>query len=305
MERSVLLDKMKRYTSVVVWGLRESTTSTQRHVHRHMYDTLRKIGVPAVWCENENGLNSQVPDGSLVITSEQCCSQIQYRKSNWYALFHTVHHIAECRNYVMLRVYGDSEPGEGVEHWSKTAMFHKASHKLWQTYGTDLLPEEFQPPVFCSSNVMNWVGSIWEDKKGHGNIRNIENLKKALERHGLRFIHHQDVSDEVNMAKVRESRIAPAIGGHTQMAEMMPCRIWKNISYGQLGVTNLARSVEVFGSDIVYSPDLFELVDLAMSVGEEEYRERTARQQEIVAAGHTYLDWLYNVVRALEELGDQ
>jgi hypothetical protein len=49
------------------------------------------------------------------------------------------------------------------------------------------------------------------------------------------------VPDWVNVAAIRRSRIAPAIAGRWQVEHnYLPCRMFKNISYGQLG--DLERS---------------------------------------------------------------
>lgn len=303
MEMKIVLDLLKKYSGVVVWGLFSHTTSTQRHVHRHIHDTVKKIGYPVFWCDNLPENNSLIPDGSLVLSSVECCDKIQHKRSDWYVQFHTVAPISACQNFLHLRVYGDSDIGKETVHWNSTTMFNKTAHLLSQSYGTDLLPEKFFPPVFSNSKVVNWIGSIWQDKNGHGNIENIEKLKKAISRHGLEFRSFSNISDSENSQRVRESRIAPAIGGKFQTVSMMPCRIWKNISYGQLGATNLDKAVEVFGSNLIYDSNIDVLIDKVVSIGEKEYKEMTLAQQEIVAREHTYLDWIYNVLRALEELG--
>ena len=305
MDRQVVIDMLRKYTSVVIWGLNEETTSCQRHVHRHMYSTLCKLGYDCLWCDNTPQNNDLVKNGSLVISSVECCQNIQYRKSNWYALFHTVEHIENCQNYVLLRVYGDSDIGPDVVDYGKTATFNKNRHLLSQSYGTDLLPEEFHSPIFNRTSIVNWIGSIWDDKKGHGNIDNIEIFRKALERHHLSFKRYRNISDAENAIRVRESRIAPAIGGKAQTASMIPCRLWKNISYGQLGVTNLRKGVDVFGDSLIYHANINSLIDMALLTGETEYKDRTRDQQEIVKKGHTYLNWFHHLLRAFEEMGVQ
>jgi len=306
MEKSVVLDMLKKYTSVVIWGLKEPTnTSTQRHIHRHLFMVLSKIGANMHWCSNTSEDNDLIPTGSLVITSEQCRAHLLHKKENWYASFHAPDGIADCKNFLNMRVYGDSEPQCESVQWGPTIIFSKQDHILWQSFGTNLLPDEFLPPVFNPTGPVNWVGSIWNDAKNQGNIKNMYALREALQRRGIDFIHCQDISDEENIVKVRQSRIAPAIGGEFQTKAMLPCRIWKNISYGHLGVTNLSRSLDVFGFDVIYNPNIEELIGQALSIKETDYKEITARQQEAVAKGHTYLDWLYNTCRALEELGIQ
>ena len=109
---------------------------------------------------------------------------------------------------------------------------------------------------------MYWIGSIWNDAENHGNIDNIKSLKQSLDRHNISFVHCVGISDEDNILNVRRSRIAPAVGGAIQVTKnMLTCRLWKNISYGQLGITNLPKSLDVFGTDLVFDCDIDKLVD--------------------------------------------
>lgn len=303
MEKTILIDALKKYTSVVIWGLKDPTTSTQRHIHRHLFTVLHKIGCRVFWCENSSANNDLIENGSLVISSNQCCTNLQYTKDNWYAICHIQFHIEECKNFVNLRVYGDEDFEPGSVFWDKTTVFLKSKNRVYQSFGTNLLPEEFLSPVFNSNtNSLYWVGSIWNDVNNHGNIQNMGLLQKALRKYHIKFIHMQDISDEENIEKIRASRIAPAIGGDFQTKAMMPCRIWKNISYGQLGVTNLSKAPDVFGTQIIYDLDIDRLVEKALSLNEKEYKDMILQQQEIVAKDHTYLNWMFNIARALEEL---
>jgi len=302
MEKTVLSNALKKFTSVVIWGLKNPSTSTQRHIHRHLFTVLNKIGSRVLWCENLSENNDLIENGSLVITSNQCCSNLRYVKHNWYAICHIEFHIEDCKSFVNLRVFGDADFEPESVFWEKTTVFLKSHNRLYQSFGTDLLPEEFLSPVFNSKDSIYWVGSIWNDVNNHGNVRTIGLLQKALEKHHIKFIHLQDISDEENIDKIRSSRIAPAIGGDFQTKAIMPCRIWKNISYGQLGVTNLSKAIDVFGDYVIYDSNIDKLIDRALSIGEKEYLDTIIYQQNVVAKDHTYLNWIFNAIKALEEL---
>jgi len=301
MEKSIVFDILKKYKSVVVWGLKSPTNSCQRHVHRHIYETAIKIGCKSLWCDDTVKNNDLILNGSLIISSVESTKNLKYKNQNQYAAFHTGPSVPGFLNFIHLRVYGDSNI-DPVVHWNSTTMFNKEGHMLSLSFGTDLLPEEFLPPIFCPSSIVNWVGSVWQDENGHGNLAQMVEFEKCLKNRNLEFKTYRQLSDKENSERVRESRIAPQISGQFQTAAMMPCRIWKNISYGQLGATTSAKSVEIFGEDIIYSPVIEEVIDRALSIGPKEYKEMTLRQQEIVAKEHTYLDWFSHVARALDEI---
>jgi len=309
MEKAILIDALKRYSSVVIWGLKDPNTSSQRHIHRHLFTVLQKIGCRVFWYEDLSDNNALIENNSLVFSSYECCFNIQYKKDNWYATFTAPRdRIKECKNFLNLRVYGDAESRSNFEFetilWDKTTAFQKSTHLLYQSFVTDLLPEEFLPPIFSTGRYFYWIGSIWNDANNHGNKKNIKLLEAALLRHHIKFTHVENASDAENIAFVRSSRIAPSIGGDFQTKAMLPCRVWKNISYGQLGITNLSKALDVFDSHIIYDSNIDKLIDKALTIGEKEYKEMTLYQQCVVAKDHTYLNWIFNVVRALEEMGE-
>lgn len=303
MEKSIVEGMLKKYSSVVIWGLLHPTDSTQKHVHRHLFDTLQKINFPVHWCENAEQCNGAIPNGSLVISSNECYQNLKYNKKNWYAFFNVPEPINDCRNFLRMTALGAEIVSSDFVYWNTTTAFNKEAHKLYQPFVTNLLPWEFQHPIFTNSKVIHWVGSIWNDANNHGNLETIDALKRALDKHGLEFRHCVGITDDENIIKVRESRIAPAIGGTFQTKGMLPCRLWKNISYGQLGVTNLSKAVDVFGENLIFSLNVEEAVDKALNLPEKAYIDMVQSQQEIVSSGYTYLNWFYNVLKALEELG--
>jgi len=303
MKREDAVSKLRQFSSVVIWGLRTEINDTQHHIHRHFYNVLRKLEFPVIWCDDKKENAVLVHSDSLVFSYNGSCAFLPYKKDVSYALLNTVEPLSECKDYVRLRIYGTVPIENDSELWSSEVAFHKESHMLWQPWATDLLPDEFYPPVFSQSHTVHWIGSIWNDDNNHGNINNIEKLKDVLSKRGLSFVHSTHVSDEENVQLVRSDRIAPAIGGDIQIAtNMLPCRVWKNISYGQLGVTNLPKTKEVFGDSILMDTDIDNLIERALSISESEYKERTVYQQIIVANEHTYLNWLYNLGTAFERL---
>jgi hypothetical protein len=299
---------LKRFSHFVIWGLRTDPINTQSHVHRHFYTTLKKLGLGVTWCDDKQENHVLLRPDCLVISYNGASKNLPYRNDVYYALLNNDVPISKgenCKDFICMRVFGTVPIPEGSVYWGGTRAFNKEAHMLWQPWATDLLPAEFPPPVFpATSNTIYWVGSIWNDWNNHGNTNNIDRLKKVLARKGLVFTHCKGVSDEQNVTYVRESRIAPAIGGDIQvLRSMMPCRVWKNISYGQMCVTNLPKAKEVFGDTCICNTDIDELIEAALAVGPAQYEELTRFQQEIVAKRYTYLNVLHAIGRAFAELG--
>jgi hypothetical protein len=190
------------------------------------------------------------------------------------------------------------------EKWDEVTFFDSATRTLYQPWATDLLAREFKEPVLDrSGRIVFWIGSVWDDALGRGNVNEIQILKDILEVRGIRFVHLRGISDSLSIRYVRNSLIAPAIVGRWQMRNnYLPCRMWKNISYGQLGVSNVRKFADIFEDCVVRGESIEELIDNALSLPFGTYRDMIYRQQETVKERHTYVNRLLNIIKAFESI---
>ena len=73
----------------------------------------------------------------------------------------------------------------------------------------------------------------------------------------------------------------------------IPCRIFKNISYGAEGATNNRTVYDLFDGDVAFSTDLGALLDQTLGRAEgAEQQERLFTQMRFVAEHHTYINRL-------------
>ena len=145
-----------------------------------------------------------------------------------------------------------------------------------------------------------WVGSVWNNELNQGNIEEIDELKRVLAFRGIRFIHKHEVSDQKNIAFVRKSRIAPAFGGLWQeKVNLLPIRVFKNISYGQLGITNILKFKEILDDTFINGGSIEELIEYSLSIPKNDYLDLISAQQEKIK-DHTYLDKIASILVALE-----
>jgi hypothetical protein len=68
----------------------------------------------------------------------------------------------------------------------------------------------------------------------------------------------------------------------------IPCRIFKNISYGQLGITNSWSVNDLFGGAIVYDSDIKNLFYKAQD--QRSNKSLVLEQMSYVKTNHTYLN---------------
>lgn len=299
-------DKIKR---IVIWGLKKRY-HTHRHIHQAFYKNAKKLGYSALWVEDEKKNKKYIKPGDLIIASEVIGKMIpeknnledynlpirddvKYCLHNYKDIF--INQLNQ-ENYIRLQVYTNDAEKSDIK--IDTARYFDTKTKtLYQPWGTDLLPQEFKKPTFNKNKFVFWVGSIWNNNLNQGNIDEINELKKVLSNHNIKFINIRFIPNWLNIFLVRISRIAPAITGKYQIEiNYLPCRMFKNISYGQLGFTNIKKFKDILGESFIDGEKISEIVIKALLFEKDEYKKIIIEQQKIVRK-YTYLNSLENIIR--------
>ena len=174
-------------------------------------------------------------------------------------------------------------------------------------WATNLLPYEIDDnkkkakTLNESSPVINWVGTIWNGY--FGNEPELNSFSQSALTQGIRFVHHKDVSLEVNVRLIQESYMAPAIVGSWQRnVGYVPCRIFKNISYGHYGVTNSEAVNRLFGGRLIQESDSSRLFYKATSDLRNRSIDELYELMDYVAKNHTYLNRIDQLLNKAEKL---
>lgn len=301
--KSKVKKQFGKYSKVIIWGLRTSNHS-HRYIHQHFYDTFQKLDIKVEWVDDLKANQQAVTKNSLLIGVNVAASHLPIKKGVYYAL-HNCHkevtkqiprsHLLAFQVYVSNADYDQS--------WNDVTLFNSKRKILYQPWATDLLPEEFENPIYSKFNpLVFWVGNIWDNQQHQGNKVMINQLKHALAKHRLLFVHIRGVPNPINRWLVRHSRIAPSFAGNWQVDHnYFPCRLWKNISYGQLGISNVPQFNQIFGEAWIKSASIDQIIDRSLSLDKKAFMDMTKQQQQIVARDHTYLNRLAMIHRALHE----
>jgi hypothetical protein len=296
------------YKKYVVWGLRSNKRDTFRYIMHHFYETLVALGLNVEWVDDDPKNAGVITKDTLVICPNMAAKHLPIVKDAYYCLhnFHTVetdyHNILDPSHNIRLQVYTD-DAKKADQKWNVVTYFDTKTRTLYQPWGTNLMPDKFMEPVHSKLPIMFWVGSIWNDENNHGNLTEIAELRRILKKHKLIFKQLRNVSDWVNVLAVRHSRIAPAIGGRIQVeGNLCPCRMFKNISFGQLGISNIKKFNEILGDTSVYEDTMEATIDRALNLDPTTYKELTAAQQKIIARDHTYVSKIAKILRAFQEV---
>ncbi len=266
------------------------------------------MGISSVWVEDEEKAQEFLRPGTTVIAIDIWSDWLVPRPGVDYVLHnfpadHSVFQGAAGENILRLQVWSDDAFGTP---WAEARAFDRVGRCLYQPWGTNLLAEEFMEPVFNqTTNTAIFVGAIWGEKNWQygelGNMRAIDELKLALSELGLKFVHFTHIPDTAAVRELRSARLAPSVAGAWQVAHgYLPCRCFKNPSYGVLMFTNVPAVNRLFGDAAVPGTSVRELVENAVRLKQKEYVELVQAQQR-VAAHYTYRESLTAIFQALEE----
>jgi hypothetical protein len=300
-------NKIKR---IVIWGLKKRY-HTHRHIHMAFYVNAKKLGYNTIWVEDEKKNQKYLESGDLIISAEVQGKMVpkKFRFEDYNLpirddIFYCLHNFKDIfknklksKNYINLQVYNDSVLNmSDIKKYDEFIYFDNKTRTLYQPWGTDLLPGEFRKPVFSNNRFVFWIGSIWNDKNNHGNINEINELRTALSEEGLNLIKIRFIPDWFNVFLIRVSKIAPAIAGRHQVdVNYLPCRMFKNISYGQLGVTNVKKFKDILGDSFIEGNTIKELIKNSLKLSRNDYIAKVRAQQKVIKK-YTYKDSLERII---------
>jgi len=295
-----------KFRKVVVWGLK-SQYHTHRYIHAGFYCTLKKLEVPAVWVDYGKKSEAALAAGDLVISAfvegrGVDSHYLPIKPGVYYCLHNYPEEICAqigLKYLLRLQVYTNKAENSG-QKWDEVTFFDAKTRTLFQPWGTNLLPEEFKQPIYNRHTRVFWIGSIWDNALRQGNVAEISEIRRALSRCDVRFTALRFVPDWLNIKLIRYSRLAPAVAGRWQAENnYLPCRMFKNISYGQLGFSNVKKFQDLFGDFNISAESIEGLVQKALALPKQDYLSIINGQQRI-AAEHTYAHKLLNIFKALE-----
>lgn len=296
---------LPRHKRFVCWGLTDGHDSF-RHIHRHYFNTAKKLGKHVAWLPDHPDSRDLIESGDLIFAVDvasdhlgPACKAVDYVLHNFDSS-HEVWDGMRDEQALRLQVYTNACERYGVE-WEPARRYDRAGRILFQPWGTDILAEDFKLPVFNpASTEIPFVGSVW-DGDGQGNIHAITELKAISNAHRLVFRHYQHISDNKNAHVVRKARLAPAITGHWQVEnDYLPCRVFKNVSYGTLALTQVPMFRRLFGDAFTSYGSVSQIITDALGLDEQTYLDLVTAQQDVVRR-YTYKESLESIERALEE----
>ena len=284
----------------IIWG-HKLHSHTHSYIHNAFHRAFQHLGYETHWFDDSDDVSGFNFSDSLFITEGQVCKNMPIIKGSKYVL-HNCYDEAmwnkikdENIKYLKLQTYTDDVLKYNADKIEEGIYF--GGDMLYSIWATDLLPDEIILDETPKTDISWWVGTMGKGK--FGNMNELNGFKRACKRNSIQFCHANNLSIEENRAKIRESYLAPAIVGTWQKEKgYVPCRIFKNISYGQIGLTNSKATKIVLGDHVIYSPDEYQL----FSLGEEalrasDYKEKLIAAMNFVKENHTYINRINTILK--------
>lgn len=326
----------------IVWGYGPHSVCyhTHGHIHHAIFRTLQHLGKSPVWLDATRNIRSDnFFENALVITNTDCITSDYWpwpvKKESSLPInescFYVVHGLGDYadkkalfpNNYLSWNVYhdhsathapGGAGPIPGAVDPSRGYLlapdtpFYPKERRMDFRWATDLLPHEIEANkpnhiLGQKSEIIHYVGSVW-----HVNEKEIVAFARECIKDGIKFNQigagqRGVVSIEKNRDLIRTSYMAPAIVGSPYLAEgYAPCRIFKNISYGQPGLTNSQRVQDLFEGRLLHHDDPASLYWLGKEQLPNFPLVSLHEQMDYVAKNHTYLNRLASVFEAVRML---
>jgi hypothetical protein len=245
----------------VIWG-HKLFSHTHSYVHEGFARAFRFLGYDVHWVDDDDDVSGIDFSGALFLTEGQVDRRIPIRRDCKYVLHNCDgERYAPVRgNCVAIQVYCAAQvQGRALDRVGPAAYY--ADGVLYQPWATDLLPNEILlewADLPREAAASYWIGTIGDGR--FGNVGQIDGFRQACEDRGVKFVHRGSVSRDIHIDLIQRSCLAPAITGTWQLEEgYVPCRIFKNISYGQPGLTNSAAVNDLFDGQLVFNPDTRQL----------------------------------------------
>jgi len=296
----------------VMWGAK-NRRNTYGHIQEAFLRAAKFMGKDAHWLDVGDNLSNFDFSNTLFMTMNTVVSGMPQRED----CFYVVHNGFDPGSFsyfnnLKFLVFGlhisTNSYGNVIEIAPDT-FFSPMSRSLAFRWGTDLLPHEIEANkpqrLFNSdSRIINYVGTI-----DASNREQIDGFIRACSENGIRFEHFGGVggaprvSIENNVRLIKESYMAPTLQRMDQISSgYIPCRLFKNISYGQFGISHSKYANDLFGGKLIYNPDTYRLFYEARERLQTTSIADLHALMDEVAKKHTYVNKINAIIQAINFL---
>lgn len=286
----------------IIWRhkLHESTHS---YIHSSYNKAFQYLGYETYWVDSKDYLSSIDFSDAVFFVEGSCSDDIPKLPNCKYITHHldTEKLTSMGIPYENILKLGNYLPREEVhEKVEDLAYWDSSTRTLYQCWGTDLLPHEIDIdgyiPFNPSRKTLNYVAMLYEQGPWWA-----EEFATLLDRDfGVDFkVFTQHVSHEKNIQLIRESFLCPDFRSDWHLeCGYIPCRMWKNISYGRITGTNSPYVKRALGDYVVFGGTPQTLYQNLLS-SEQNRSINMKDAMMFVRDNHTFINRVNNILKFL------
>lgn len=296
---------------IIIWG-HKLHSHTHSYIHNAFFIAFKKLEYDTYWFDDYDDVSNFDFSNSLFITEHQVDNKIPKRNDCLYF----VHFVDSGKydelpseNVIELKCVTGHIIADEIENpksiftpitENNFEFFSKDKHYQYYTmWGTDIFPEDIQrnidnlPEISKKINpsIFNFVGHMTEPWIIV--YRACQSINMQFIKYGATFNqnHPNNKSIEENINLIQTSSISPAFQQPLQLEiKYIPCRIFKNISYGRMGITNNPIVNELFDNRLIYSDNIIECMNKGFAFEKNPNKLTVVKDlMEYVRDNHTYI----------------
>ena len=292
------------FNNIIIWG-HKLHSHTHSYIHYGFNKAFTYLGYKCYWLDEKDDLTNISLENSLIITEGQADNNIPICEKAFYVLHNcngSKYSSIPKKNKINLQVYTK----DCTEKYNAKPLPTEHGFYLDDCiiiyWGTDLLPYEINSNILKLSTFeikkeINFVGmptAPWD------------NVKNYCIKNGIKYNNYggfnkdTNVSCKDNMILIQNSILAPSFQESWQVQNhYVPCRIFKNISYGKMGITNNEYVNKIFNNKLIYEKDIDTALDKGINFNN---KEELINLMKEVRDKHTFINrinaifWLLNKI---------
>ncbi len=303
---------MEKFKKAVIWGY-PLNTHTHSFIHYGFKKAFESLGYETKWFTDSDDVSGFDFENCIFITMGSQEQNIPLNKSSYYVL-HNVdgkkYFDYGCKVLFLQTIAKDviKEDNTKIFNRSTVLKYNHDVNCLYTPWATDLLPEEID--LNNAVNQINnkycaWIGTYGGGDSEFQNGSEIVPFFNECTKNGIK-INAIDpwvtpISFEENLRIVRSSYLSPSLQGPWQIKnEYIPCRIFKNISYGHLGITNNPIVNEIFDNQLIFDRNPVQLFHKCIEAkNDPNTLEKIKFLMEEVKNKHTYINRVNTIIECL------
>ena len=175
--------------------------------------------------------------------------------------------------------------------------------KIYIGWATNLMPNEInEDDVYCArSNKVYFLGSLSSDGK-YSNIHLIEEFAKECHKNKIEFVvnnfSNNQLSEDDYIDLCKESLLGFDIRCQADVEwGRISCRLYKNMSYGHLGMTNCYEAYKELDEHCIYNESASQLFYDAMSKKDD--FEFIKKGVNYIKEHHTYVNRVKSMIKVV------